>query len=163
MSVQLYLHGYYFHLQSILNPNLGQVWQAQTFCEMGRAHSLYVQKAYEKMFTQDEEYVKLFSDFTGRTYQSGIDDYFEVCDIFTYAFEEYSFDFLFGRNGVNSFARYLTRLYGEREVYRLMLFPETVETVTGKTWEEHNDDWRQYLTNKYEGTEIPNWLFENQN
>ncbi len=162
MSMQLYLHGYFFHIQSLLNPDLGSVWQAQAFGEMGRAHSQYAQDAIEKTFTQDEKFAKLFYDCTGRTYQAGLDDYYEAYDILCYVFNEYKMDYLYGRNGANSFSHYLIDLYGEDTTYQLMLFPDTMESVTGKTWEEQEADWLQYMAEKFEGVEIPAWVSEVQ-
>lgn len=162
MSVQLYLHGYYFHLQSLLNPNLGDIWQKQAFCQMGLAHSQYPQEAWEKSFTQDERFAKLFFECTGRTYQPGIDDLYEAYDILCYIYSEYDFDFLYGRNGTYSFSNYLIDLYGEDTVFQLMLFPDTMESVTGKTWDEQKDDWLAYMEEKFAGVEIPEWISEFQ-
>ncbi|MBR3704537.1 MAG: hypothetical protein IKM11_03500 [Oscillospiraceae bacterium] len=161
MLIQLYLHGYYFYLQSLLNPDLGDVWQKQAFCEMGRAHSRYAVEAWEKMFTE-ERYAKLFSDFTGRAYEGGMDDFYEAQSIFCYIFKEYDFNFLYGRNGINSLSKYLSGLYGEDAVFSFMLFPETIEDKTGKTWDEHKADWMAQLAEKFDGVEIPDWVFEEQ-
>ena len=93
----------------------------------------------------------------GRTYQPGVDDYFEGYDILCYITGEYELDYLYGRNAYNSFAHYLHDLYGEDTTYQLMLFPETIETVTGKTWEEQEADWLQHMADKFDGIEIPDW------
>ena len=160
--ISLYMHGYYRHLASLLNPDHGYTWQLMAFCEMGRARSQYAQRSMELLFTMSEKYVELFYNCTGRTYQSGLDDYLEIYDIFCYVFDDYTFDAYYGRNGLNSFCRYLTNLYGEDTVYQLLLFPETIESVTGKTWEAQEADWLAYMAEKFEGVEIPDWVAEDQ-
>ncbi|MBR5121651.1 MAG: hypothetical protein IKU89_03795, partial [Oscillospiraceae bacterium] len=54
-----------------------------------------------------------------------------------------------GAQSLNSFSRYLIDIYGERTVYNLMLYPETIEKVTAKTWEQLTLEWEQHIRNKY--------------
>lgn len=58
-------------------------------------------------------------------------------------------------NTLNSFSRYLIDLYGEREVYNLMLFPDTIEENTGKTWEQLASEWEQHIRDKYAHVQSP--------
>ena len=98
----------------------------------------------------------------GRAYEGGMDDFYEAQSIFCYIFKEYDFNFLYGRNGINSLSKYLTDLYGEDAVFSFMLFPDTIEDKTGKTWDEHKADWMANLAEKFDGVEIPDWVFEEQ-
>ena len=61
---------------------------------------------------------------------------------------EWDLDYLHGKNGLNSIPNYLIDLCGEETVYQLMLFPDTVQTVTGKTWDEHKEEWYQHMQDK---------------
>ena len=108
--------------------------------------------------TQDEQWADLFYSFTGRSYQPGVDDYFEFYDILCYATNEYELDYYNGRNAVNSFTNYLIDLYGEDAISNLMLFPETVSDVTGKNWNELELEWTTHIKNKFRGVEIPEWI-----
>ena len=155
-----YLHEYFHHLEYLMNPSLGQCWQSQAFCELGRAQSKYSHDSVEFTNKYDELWSGLFYQFTGRTYESGLDDYYEVYDILTYCQGSFKQDYLKGRNEGNSFNHYLINLYGEDTVYQIMLFPETVEDHTEKTWEELEAQWAQYLKDKYAGIEVPEWFDE---
>lgn len=126
----------------------------QAFCEIGSSYSKYVQLAFENTFGNNEDGAKLFSAFTGRQYQFGRDDYYEVMDILCYVDEYYQLAY-FGAQSINSFNRYLIDLYGEKEVYHLMLFPETVEEVTNNTWEQLATEWELHIRNKYKDVVIP--------
>lgn len=157
-QVYAYLHEYFHHLEHLLNPSLGDCWQSQAFCDLGRAQSKYSRDSIEYPFTNAELWSGLFYQFTGRTYQTGLDDYYEVYDILTYCEGSFKLDYLRGRNPSNSFTHYLLNLYGEDTVYQIMLFPETVVERTGKTWEELEAGWSQYLKDKFAGIEIPEWF-----
>ena len=159
-QVYAYLHEYFHHLEHLMNPNLGQIWQSQSFCDLGRAQSKYSLDSVEYPWSHSELWSGLFYHFTGRTYQSGLDDYYEVYDILTYCQGSFKQDYLKGRSEGNSFNRYLINLYGEDTVYQIMLFPETVEDHTEKTWEELEAQWAQYLKDKYAGIEVPEWFDE---
>ena len=157
-TIQGYLHEYYHHIEHLLSSDLGECWQSQAFCEIGRAHSQYAQYAMETPFTQREQMIELFTSCTGRSYQPGLDDYYEAYDILCYIAGEYELDYYAGGNAINSFNRYLINLYGENTVCDLMLSPETAEDITGKTWDELEAEWKQYIRNKYVGVEIPDWV-----
>ena len=159
-QVYAYLHEYFHHLEHLMNPNLGQIWQSQSFCDLGRAQSKYSLDSVEYPWSHSELWSGLFYHFTGRTYQSGLDDYYEVYDILSYCQGSFKQDYLKGRDEANSFNHYLINLYGEDTVYQIMLFPETVEDHTEKTWEELEAQWAQYLKDKYAGIEIPEWFDE---
>lgn len=155
-SIHPYLHEYYHHLEHLLNPNSGDNWQSQSFCELGASHSVYALMTTEHTFSKNKDGVKLFQAFTGRDYESGRDDYYEVWDIMCYYNNYYELAYKTGAQAHNSFSRYLSDLYEERTVYNLLLFPETVETVTGKTWEELQSEWEQHIRKKYINVQLSN-------
>ena len=161
-QIDAFLHEYAHHLQNLMNPNLGECWQSQAFCELVRSRSKHSQFVMERACTKIEKWVNLFYDCFGRAYQPGVDDYFETYDMLTYVCEYYELDYMIGRNPVNSFTHYLLDLYGEDATYQLLLFPETMESTTGKTWEEQESDWLAYMAEKFEGVEIPDWVAEDQ-
>ena len=115
------------------------------------------------MAVNTPELAEVFHAYTGRAYQGGVEDYFELYDILSYIYSDFAYDdYNMGRNPINSFLRYLIDLYGESTVSDLMLFPDTVDVVTGKTWDELGAEWEQHLRNKYAGFEIPDWLDQYQ-
>ena len=148
-SIRPYLHEYYHHIEHLINPNLGSSWQSQTFCELGASCSQYVQMTTEHTFSKSEDGIELFRAFTGRTYESGRNDYFEAWDIMCYYNNYYELAYKTGAQAHNSFSRYLINLYEESVVYDLMLFPETVDADTGNTWEELRAEWQQHIRDKY--------------
>lgn len=154
-SIRPYLHEYYHHIEYLLINNNPSIWQSQAFCEIGSSHSYYKQLVVEYSFGRKEDGSKLFYAFTGRTLQPGLDDFFEVWDILCYINDYYQLSYLTGAQSQNSFSRYLIDLYGEDEVYSLMLFPDTVEEVTGKTWENLSLDWEKHIRDKYADVIIP--------
>ncbi len=156
-SIDFYMHEYYHYIEHLLNPDSpgNFSWQSQAFCEIGNSHSRFPLYRIEKLFTQDSELAELFYSFTGRTYRSGVEDYFETIDINCYIYEEFSLDYYTGGPSVNSFTRYLVKDFGEEAVSNLMLFPDTVVEVTGKTWDTLKVEWKQYIIDKYAGKEVP--------
>ena len=46
-------------------------------------------------------------------------------------------------------------IYGEKTVCELMLYPDTVEEVTGETWVQLALKWEQHIREKYDGVKIP--------
>lgn len=161
-TVFSYLHEYYHYIEHLLNPDStgSHSWQSQAFCEIGNSHSQYALYAAEKTFTQYSEAAELFYSFTGHTYRSGADDYFEANGITCYVLDEFSLDYRGSGPSVNSFTYYLIKNFGENVISDLMLFPDTVIEVTGKTWETLEDEWKQSIMDKYAGKEIPGWLSE---
>lgn len=155
-SIRSYLHEYYHHIEHLINPFSGATWQSQAFCELGASHSQYARMSTEYVFSESEDGIKLFHAFTGRAYETGRDDHFEAMDILCYYNNYYALSYITGVQAHNSFCRYLTDLYEERAVYDLLLFPETVETATGKTWEELRAAWEQHIRDKYADVQIPN-------
>lgn len=157
-----YLHEYYHHIEHLINPDSAksQSWQSQAFCEIGNSRSRYALYAAEKTCTQDSESAELFYSFTGHTYQSVIDDYYEAMDISCYVLGEFRLDRSGSGPSINSFTYYLIKDFGENAIINLMLFPDTVIDVTGKTWETLENEWKQSLMDKYAGKEIPDWLSE---
>ena len=153
-SINPYLHEYYHHIEYLINSKLSRNWQSQAFCEMGKVSSWYAQYRMEKLFAEGQR-ADLFYSFTGRSYQPGPEDYYEGYDILCYINNDYTLDYDNG-NPINSFSRYLIDQYGEDAIYQLMLLPEKVETVTGKTWETLQKEWKQHIQDKYAEVEIPN-------
>lgn len=157
-TIQAYAHEYHHHIQHIFSPDTDLIWQAQAFCEIGRSKSYYGRLSFDSVLTETEQWVDLFQAFTGRAYEPGTDDYFEVYDILCYCLEDYELDYLNGRNPINSFSRYLMDRYGERETLDLLLYPDTVESATGKSWDTLHAEWEQSIREKYAGVEIPSWI-----
>ena len=157
-----YLHEYHHHIENILNPDSGKShsWQSQAFCEIGNSHSRFALYSAEKTFTQYSQAAELFYSFTGHTYQPGAEDYFEANSISCYVMDEFSLDYHVGGPSINSFIHYLIQNFGESAIANLMLFPDTVADVTGKTWETLEAAWKQSVMDKYAGKEIPDWLSE---
>ena len=156
-TIAAYLHEYYHYIEYLLNPDSTEThsWQSQAFCEIGNSHSRYPLCRIEKLFTQDPEVMEFFYSFTGHAYRSGVDDFFEIVDIYCYIYEEFSLDYRSGGASTNSFAYYLIKQFGEEAVSNLMLFSDTVVEVTGKTWDTLKEEWKQYIFDKYAGKEIP--------
>ena len=130
-------------------------WQSQAFCEIGSSNSKYAQLTTESTFGKSEDGIKIFDTYVGRPYESGRNDFFEAWDILCYINNYYKLEYLRGAQSLNSFSRYLIDLYGERTVYDLMLYPETIEEVTDKTWEQLASEWELHIRNKYKGIENP--------
>lgn len=163
-TIQGYLHEYYHHIEILLNPDRAPgsplFWQSQAFCEIGRSHSYHAQYDLHRLFNDDKKWEDLFYTCAGHANEMGENDFFEAYDIFCYVTDYYELDYYNGRNGLNSFNRYLIERYGEDAVYDIMLFPETISDVTGKTWEELEEEWVQHIRNKYTDVDIPDWVYE---
>ena len=153
-SASSYLHEYYHHIECLLGSGLGQVWQSQAFCEIGASDSRYRQMSMAHLFTQDELAAELFHVYTGRGYQLGREDYFEAADILCHVNHYFELGYMTGES-ITSFIRYLTDLYGEEEVYHMMLYPDTVAETTGKGWEQLAAEWEQTIKEKYSDVVIP--------
>ena len=157
VSINPYLHEYYHHIEYLINHKHDRCWQSQAFCEMGKVGSWHAQYRMEKLFS-DGKWAELFYLCTGHNYQPKTEDYYEVYDILCYIGNDYTLDYYSGGNPINSFSRYLIDRYGEDDIYQLMLLPETVETVTGKTWETLQKEWKQHIQEKYVNVELPDWV-----
>ena len=161
-TISLYLNVYYHHIEYLINPDSERSWQSQAFCEIGRTYSQHALYATEKTFTQDSDWAELFNSFTGHTYQAGVENHFEALDVLNYVLNDFSIDYNKGGTSINSFTYYLIKNYGENAIVNLMLFPDTVIDVTGKTWETLENEWKQSVMDKYAGKGIPSWLSENE-
>ena len=160
-TISLYLHAYYYHIEHLINPDSEISWQTSAFCEIGRSYSRYALYATEKTFTQNSKWAELFCSFTGHTYQAGVENYFEAFDVLSYALnDDFSLDYHRDGAFLNSFTYYLIKDFGENAITSLMMFPDTVIDVTGKTWETLENEWKQSIMDKYAGKEIPSWLSE---
>lgn len=157
-SIFSYLHEYHHHIEGLLNPHNGQIWQSQVFCEIGNSRSSYP-LYYMEQISREEKMAELFRACTGRTYQAGREDYFELWDILCYIDNDYDLDY-YSRSPIDSFSGYMIGLCGEETTCQLLLFPETVEEVTGKTWEELEAEWKQHIQEKYAGVELPDWAVD---
>ena len=90
-----------------------------------------------------------------------MEDYFEAFDVLIYALnDDFSLDYHKDGSFLNSFTYYLIKDFGENAIINLMLFPDTVIDVTGKTWETLENEWKQALMDKYADKETPGWLSE---
>ena len=150
-SIRPYLHEFYHHIEYILIKQNPIAWQSQAFCEIGSSNSKYAQLTTESTFGKSEDGIKIFEAYVGRPYESGRNDFFEAWDILCYINNYYKLEYLRGAQSLNSFSRYLIDIYGERTVYNLMLYPETIEEVTNQTWEQLAIEWETHIRNKYNG------------
>lgn len=157
--ISSYLHEYFHHIEHLINPHLGHTWQSQSFADLGSAQSQYSRRFLETASMPDELSRELFYAFFGREYQSCLEDYYNVYDMTCYLNRSYQLDY-FNVEGWNSFTHYLLGLYGEEIVPELLLFPDTVETVTGKTGELLQSEWQRYIEDTFKDVEIPNWVYE---
>lgn len=148
------MHEYHHHMEHLLTGGSNHDWQSQAFCEFGASRFTYSNSLWDQPFTENDTYRYLFSYFTGRDYQPGRNDFFEVMDILCYIGEYYRLSYDTGAESINSISRYLMELYGEDTVFDLYLYPETVEDVTGKTWNELQAEWEQHIRDKYAGSEF---------
>ena len=148
-SIRPYLHEYYHHIEYLLNPALGQVWQSQAFCELGSSRSKYVRQSTEHTFSGTQKGAEAFHAYTGRSYTPGRSDFFEAWDILCHLNDAYQLAYMSTANSLNSFSNYLISLYGEQEVYELLLFPDTIEETTGKSWEQLAAEWEAHIREKY--------------
>lgn len=152
--LSLYMYGYYKHIVYQWNQDLGQAWQSQAFCELGRSQSWFSQRVAEVTFTTNAEKVELFYACTGRTYELGREDFFEMMDISCFVNEEYTPRYT-PVDAAASIGWYLLQCYGEENIQQLLLFPDTVQSITGKTWAELEAEWAQYIKDKYADVVIP--------
>ena len=148
------MHEYHHHIEYLLTGGSNHDWQSQAFCELGASRFAYSNSLWDQPFTEDADHRFLFSFFTGRDYQPGRNDFFEVMDILCFIGDYYQLYYSTGAESINSISRYLMELYGEDTVFDLYLHPETVEEVTGKTWNELQSEWEQHIRNKYAGMEF---------
>lgn len=156
-SLFSYLHEYHHHLEYFLTQSNPVIWQSQAFCEIGGNHSVYRQMQTEATFTTSPG-AELFYACTGHTYQTGLDDYYEAWDILCYINDYYQLGYRTGAQCHNSISRYLITLYGEDTVMDLMLLPDTVEDVTGKTWDTLISEWKQAIKDKYAHIDPSDWV-----
>lgn len=155
LGIDSYLHEYFHHIDFIIDHELWRTWQAQAFAELGSAQSQHARHVFEWPLLHDEQARNFLFDFLGREFQGGADDYYDAYDLLCYSWNSYELGYESGVYAINSFTHYLLDLYGEDTVTQILLFPETVETSTGKTWEEQEADWRQYMLEKFKNFEIP--------
>lgn len=156
-GIDPYLHEYFHHIDYILSHELQETWREQAFAELGSAQSQHAQRDFELPFLYDELSKELFYAAFGREYQPGLEDYYNAYDIIAHI-NSYVLDYN-ASGGINSFTHYLLDQYGEDTVPQILLFPETVESVTGKTWDDLRAEWQEYMEKKFENFEIPDWVY----
>ena len=154
-----YLHEYFHHFEFITRREISQTWQSQAFADLGKVQSQYAHHLMEREFSE-EPLKGMFYDCYEREYQLGLEDYYDAFDLLCYIEGLYEFDYNTGGADCNSLTRYMLDLYGENTVCQILLFPETVEATTGKTWEGLQADWQQHMEKKFEHFEIPDWVYE---
>lgn len=159
LKIDAYLHEYFHHIDYSLSYDLNQSWQEQAFADLGRVQSQHARHVYEWEFMHEETWKRLFYDCFGREYQPVVEDYYNVCDVMCYL-NSYELNYKNGGGPINSITRYLLDQYGEEVVVQILVFTDTVESVTGKTWEELENDWRQYMDEKSKEIKVPDWAFE---
>ena len=160
-TISLYLNVYYQHIENLINPDSEKTWQSLAFCEIGRSYSQPALYATEKTFTQDSKWAELYYSFTGHTYQSKVEHYYEVFDVLVYTLnDDFSLDYHKDGAFLNSFTYYLIKNYGEEAIIDLMLSPNTVNEVTGKNWDTLENEWKQSIVEKYSDKQIPDWLIQ---
>lgn len=149
-TIRSCLHEYYHHIQYALGlgADMERTWQMQVFCEFANANAQYEQHRMECIFTREGNCKEVFTMYTGREYSPGADDYFESLDIYIHSYDAYAASYNSYNMGI-SLCHYLAGIYGEREVYNLLLYPDTVKEITGKTWDELLSEREQYIRDKY--------------
>lgn len=156
-----YLHEYFHHFEFITRREISQTWQSQAFADLGKARSQHAHHIMWRQFSE-EPFRSTFLDCYGREYQSELDHYYDAYDLLSYLEGNYEFDYHTGGADWNSLTHYLLDLYGEDTVVRILLLPEIVETITGKTWDELQIAWQKYMERKFEHFEIPDWVYGSQ-
>ncbi len=155
-SIAAYLHEYYHHLCYLMSGDTRKSWQSEAFSEMGAANSYWARYAMDQVFAEDV-FGFLFYFYTGRSYQSGRDDYYEVMDIICHMNNMYTLKYHDG-GPTMSMSHYLIDCYGEETAYQLVAFPDAVEQITGMTWEELAAQWEQHIRDKYAHVDISDWI-----
>lgn len=158
-KIDAYLHEYFHHIDFLVDRDIQKTWQAQAFADLGKVQSQHSNHVFDRLFLSDEQLNCVFFDCYGRVYHGGADDYYDTMDILCYFGNSFELKYE-ERAGYSSFTHYLLDLYREDVVVQILLFPEIVETVTGKTWEELKADWERYMEKKFENFEIPDWIYE---
>lgn len=153
-QIDAYLHEYFHHIDFLLSGDLTSIWQEQAFAELGSAQSQHARHVFDWPLLDHEGlgegFGEVFYTLTGRAYQGTLDDYYDAYDLICASWESYELDYYTGGDEVNSFTHYLLTLYGEDTVTEIFLFPETVETATGKTWEVLQAEWQQQMEKRFE-------------
>ena len=153
-SLFSYLHEYYHHLECELTGKLEHSWQSQAFCEIGASRSQYRLEGMKNILSEAGSGIDLFYMCTGHAYHAERNDYYESFDILCFAEDYYELQYT-GAESINSFSRYLMDIYGEKTVCDLMLYPDTVEAVTGETWVQLASKWERQIREKYSGIKLP--------
>lgn len=155
----IYAHLYYRHLFCAYEPEnqFNTSWQSSAFCELGTSRSRYGIGMWDSLFMQDEQWGGLYAEMMGKPYSPGREAFYNVMDLLCYVNDYYRLKGN-GAESLDSFTRYLAGLYGEDVVCNMFLYPDTVEKVTGKTWDALQAEWEQFIRNKYAHVEIPDWV-----
>lgn len=152
-TMDLCLFEYAQYLENLLNPDVNNTWQVQAFCDLVASDTRYYWYGMTETISKSPVYIELVGMLSGSPDLSGRDFYNEVNDILCYinGFQLGSS----GYNTIQSMERYLVDLYGRSTATDILLYPEKVETVTGKNWDTLADEWEQMIRAKYDGKPLP--------
>ncbi len=148
--IHAFLHEYAHYVEHLLNSQSQdqKLWQSQAFAELCGTYSFYSQRWYYILATKSEA-TELYNTYYDKEPVLGRDLSFMMEDMFCHAYDNYTPDYLSGRDQINSFSNYLCEIYGEAKIMRLMLFPDTVQEITGKDWETLRSEWELTIKNRF--------------
>jgi len=149
-----FLHEYSHYIEYLLNSVSGsrQGWQSQAFAELCGTYSYYQHRYY---YTAANTAIgsEFFHACYGRDYVFGREGIFLYSDATCYVLDNYELNYNATREQINSFSYYLLDIYGESTVCYLMLFPENVITITGKSWNTLKNEWEVKIKETFTGVE----------
>lgn len=154
----LYLFGYFQHMITKTDTNLGGSWQTNALGELLRAKSTFTQSSWAYGFENSTQMAELFYQCTGHYYGEEANDYYESMDVMTYLEDNFGLASSDALAGATSAGWYLVQRYGETETYQMLLGIRDVTAVTGMTWEELAAEWEQYIRDKYAHVDISDWI-----
>ncbi len=148
--INAFLHEYGHYVEYLLNPESpgNKRWQSQAFAELCGSYSYYRQRQFYNSYSNPGVANELVKAYYGKELGFGREDTFDYHDAVTHALNDYELIYMSG-DRVSSFGRYLCDIYGEAKIMRLMLFPDTVQEITGKDWETLRSEWELYLKEKF--------------
>lgn len=154
--MDLYLFEYCIYLENLLNPDMQTTWQSLGFCDLAASRSRYYWYGMTQSLRESDQWNELFALLTDSAELTDQSFFDESNDILCYIS-----GFSLSTSGANSFqsmSRFLVDQYGKQRALELLVYPETVEAVTGKNWDALADEWEQSVRAKYDGKELPDWV-----